>query len=108
MGGRIVGRDGTRVGRGGKRVGKGGKIVGSGPIVGIGTTGVLLGGLVGCPGVLVRGGSGVLVGAGGWVGVDVLVGSAMAPRSSLWQSGSDLSARLSSSSSMALKQYSFP
>ena len=47
-------------------VGRGGKIVGSGPIVGIGTTGVLLGGLVGCPGVLVRGGSGVLVGAGGW------------------------------------------
>ena len=96
-----MGRDGTRVGRGGR-------IVGSGPIVGIGTTGVLLGGLVGCPGVFVAGGSGVLVGAGGWVGVDVLVGSAMAPRSSLWQSGSDLSARLSSSSSMALKQYSFP
>ena len=47
-------------------VGKGGKIVGSGPIVGIGTTGVfvLLGGLVGCPGVFVAGGSDVLVGAG--------------------------------------------
>ena len=45
-------------------VGKGGKIVGSGPIVGIGTTGVLLGGLVGCAGVFVAGGSGVLVGAG--------------------------------------------
>jgi len=76
MGGRIVGSGGTRVGRGGR-------IVGSGPIVGMGTMGVLLGGLVGCRGVFVGGGSGVLVGAGGWVGVDVLVGSAMAPRSSL-------------------------
>src|SRR5687767_11520589 len=105
MGGRIVGRDGTRVGRGGR-------IVGSGPIVGIGTTGVfvLLGGLVGCPGVFVGGGRGVLVGAGGCVGTDVLVGrgSEGEPESSLWQSGSDLSARSSPSSSMALKQYSFP
>ena len=48
------------VGSGGTRVGRGGKIVGSGPIVGMGTTGVLLGGLVGCAGVFVGGGSGVL------------------------------------------------
>jgi len=101
MGGRIVGK-------GGRMVGRGGKIVGSGPIVGIGSIGVLLGGLVGCTGVFVPGGGAVLVGAGIWVRADVFVGSAMAPRSSLWQSGSALSASLSPSSSMVLKQYSFP
>ena len=67
--------------------------------------------LVGGMSVLV-GGMSVLVGFGVEVlgGMDVFVGrgSGVAVRSSLWQSGSDLSASLSPSSSVALKQYSLP
>ena len=90
--------------------------VGGGGLVGVL---VGLGVLVG-PGVLVGCGMGVLVGCGMSVlvgfgvdvfgGMDVFVGcgSGVAVRSSLWQSGSDLSASLSPSSSVALKQYSLP
>ena len=91
-------------------VGRGGKIVGSGPSVGIGGTGVLFGGLVGCPGVFVGSGIDVLVGLGVRDGFGVLVcrGSDVEGRSSLWQSGSALSIKRSPSSSLALKQYSLP
>ena len=73
---------------------------------------VLVGCGVGGMGVLVGCGMSVFVGFGVNVlgGMDVFVGRGrgVGVRSSLWQSGSDLSASLSPSSSVVLKQYSLP
>ena len=95
-----VGSGATSVGRGGMIVGRGATIVGRiGGMVGTGVFGALVGGLavfVGADGVRVVPVPGVLVCAGSDVTLE----------SSLWQSGSALSIKLSPSSSITLKQFS--